>query len=110
MSESENGQVACSAGADAERPVWRGDACPTVGDVRQRRQPEGETFLRNVPFPRKPPDLLMAESPRQRAFRVLALTRRPSTRGADGARFRQIRCVRRTTVAQRKIDGSGDLL
>jgi hypothetical protein len=30
--------------------------------VRQRGQPEGETF-RNVPFPRKQPDLLMAESP-----------------------------------------------
>jgi hypothetical protein len=29
-----------------------------------RRQPEGETFSRNVPFPRKPPDLLMAEGPR----------------------------------------------
>ena len=40
-------------------------AAPTsyTGGVRQRRQPEGETFIRNVPFPRKPPDLLMAESP-----------------------------------------------
>jgi hypothetical protein len=38
--------------------------------VRQRRQPEGETFSINVPFPLTQPDLLMAEGPRQWALRV----------------------------------------
>jgi hypothetical protein len=58
------GRRACSIGVDDEGPIWPWRGVPYHGWGQAAKATRGRDLLRNVPFPRKPPDLLMAESPR----------------------------------------------